>query len=154
MGRDMKIESNHPADDLHLLRAGRATLPVAEPRVEAIMARDFVSLPAWFSAAQAGKVMRQAGKSCSLFAGPGGELLATLADLDAASPAKSAASCAAPLGPGIRVDASPAQALAVMDRHQLDRVPVVMGRLLVGIVTRDVVEACRPVSSTAARLAA
>jgi CBS domain-containing protein len=133
MGRDMKTQPTHQADDLQVLRDARASLPVSEPRVEELMARDFVSLPPWFSAAQAAKVLRQTGKSYALF---GGERLATALELEAGG-AKSAASCALPLGPALAVDVSLSQAWAVMERNRLPRVAVVLGRVLVGIVTRE-----------------
>ena len=131
----MKTEPTHHADDLQLLRDTRAPRPVSEPRVEELMARDFVSLPPWFSAAQAAKVLRQTGKSYALFAG---ERLATAVELEAGG-GKSAASCALPLGPALAVDVSSSQAWAVMERNRLPRVAVVLGRVLVGIVTREAV---------------
>ena len=57
MGRDMKTEPDHHADDLQLLRGNRGYPRAPEPRLEEVMGRDFVSLPAWFSAAQAAKVL-------------------------------------------------------------------------------------------------
>lgn len=131
----MKTEPTHHADDLQVLRDTRAQRPVSEPRVEELMARDFVSLPPWFSAAQAAKVLRQTGKSYALFAG---ERLATAVELEAGG-GKSAASCALPLGPALAVDVSSSQAWAVMERNRLPRVAVVLGRVLVGIVTREAV---------------
>lgn len=133
MGRDMKTQSIPLTDDLQLLRGALAALTAPEGRAEQVMERDFVSLPAWFSAAQAAKVLRQTGKSYALF---GGERLATAEQLEGGG-AKSAASCALPLGPAITVDTSLSQAWAVMERHRLDRLPVALGRVLVGIVTRE-----------------
>lgn len=133
MGRDMKTEPAHQADDLQLLRSSRGTQPAQQARVEEVMERDFVSLPGWFSAAQAGKVLRQTGKSYALF---GGQSMATVSELEAGG-AKSAASCATPLGPAILVDASVNHAWTVMEKAQLDRVAVVVGKVMVGVVTRD-----------------
>jgi CBS domain-containing protein len=155
MGREMKTELDHHADDLQLLRETRGAPPAPQPRVEEVMARDFVSLPPWFSAAQAGAVLRQTGKSYALFGGPGAERLATLGELQAASPLKSAASCATPLGPAIAVDASLAEALTVMNKRQLDRSAVVLGRVLVGIVAREaLIDRLPLVAGRAFRLAA
>jgi hypothetical protein len=139
MSRDMKTEPTHDADDLQLMRDARGAQLLPGPRVQAVMERNYVSLPAWFSAGQTASVLRQTGKSFALFGGPGGERLVTLAALEAVPPAKSACSCGSELGPGLAADASLDEALAVMERHQLDRVAVVMGRLLVGIVTRDAI---------------
>lgn len=129
----MKTETTPHTDDLQLLRSSRAAQPVSETRVEEVMARDFVSLPPWFSAAQAAKVLRQTGKSCALF---NGRLLATVTELEAGG-AKSAASCATPLGPAISVAASLDDAWAIMQRKRLERAAVVLGGVLVGIVTRE-----------------
>jgi CBS domain-containing protein len=133
MGRDMKTEATHHADDLQILRDTRAAQPAPQARVEQFMARDFVSLPPWFSAAQAGKVLRQTGKTFALFRG---ERLATAGELEAGG-AKSAASCARPLGPAIAVDASLEQAWNFLQKNRLDLLPVVLGRVLVGIITRE-----------------
>ena len=97
------------------------------------MERDFVSLPAWFSAAQAGKVLRQTGKSYALFAG---DRIATATELESGG-GKGAASCARSFGPAVGVDASWGEAWAVLERNRLDRVAVVLGRVLVGIITRE-----------------
>jgi len=149
MGRDMKTESTPHADDLQLLRSSRGAQRAPEARVEELMARDFVSLPPWFSAAQASKVLRQTGKSFALF---GGQSLATVAELEAGG-ARSAASCATPLGPVVAVEASLDYAWAVMERNRLDRVAVVLGRVLVGVVTREALAERRP-GRRAFRLAA
>ena len=141
----MKTEPDHHADDLQLLRGNRGYPRAPEPRLEEVMGRDFVSLPAWFSAAQAAKVLQQTGKSFALFAGAGGELLATRAELEATAPLKSAASCARPLGPAITIDASLDEAVTLMARRQLDSVAVVVGRLLVGILTRDAIAERLPI---------
>ena len=135
----MKTEPDHHGDDLQLLQGIRGALRAPEPRVEQLMGRDFVSLPAWFSAAQAAKILQQTGKSFALFAGPGGDRLATRAELEAVEPMKSAAPCATPLGPAITIDASLDEAVSLMGRRKLDRVAVVVGRLLVGILTRDAI---------------
>jgi|GEM_PF-3658578 len=129
----MKTETILPADDRQLWRGTPGSRRAAEPRVEELMERDFVSLPAWFSAAQAGKVLRQTGKSYALF---GGDRVATLRELEAGG-GKGAASCARPFGPAVAVDASWGEAWTVLERHRLDRVAVVLGRVLVGIVTRE-----------------
>ena len=144
MGREMKTESTSHDAELHLVRGRRFDQPTPGPRVEVLMSRDFVSLPPWFSAAQAAKVMRQTGKSHAVF---GGQRLATVAELEAGGPKsadRSAASCAAPFGPTITVDASLNEAWAVMEANHLDRVAVVLGRVLVGVVTRDALAAERP----------
>jgi len=145
----MKTETTPHADDLQVLRATRAALPATQLRVEELMARDFVSLPAWFSAAQAGKILRQTGKSYALF---GGDRLATAAELEAGG-AKGAASCARPLGPAVAIDASPHQVWSFLEKNRLDRVPVVLGRVLVGIVTREALAELLSTGSTL-RLAA
>ena len=129
----MKTEATHHADDLHILRGSRAAQPARQTRVEELMARDFVSLPPWFSAAQAGKVLRQTGKSFALFSG---QRLATMAELEAGGD-KSAASCARELGPALAVDVSLDQAWNFLQKNRLDRLPVVLGRVMVGIITRD-----------------
>jgi CBS domain-containing protein len=133
MGRDMKPESTDRTDDLQLLRSSRGVEPVLETRVEEVMERDFVSLPPWFSAAQAAKVLRQTGKSYALF---GGQMLAAVTELEAGG-AKSAASCATPLGPAVAVEASLGHAWGVMQNHHLGRIAVVLGQVLVGVVTRE-----------------
>lgn len=129
----MKIESTLHPDDLQLLRGARAAATTPALRAEDVMERDFVSLPAWFSAAQAAKVLRQTGKSYALF---GGERLATAAELEAGG-AKSAASCAFPLGPAVAVNSSLDRVWAIMQARRLDRLPVALGRVLVGVVTRE-----------------
>src|SRR3569833_952200 len=109
-GRDMKPESTDRTDDLQLLRSSRGVEPVLETRVEEAMERDFVSLPPWFSAAQAAKVLRQTGKSYALF---GGQMLAAVTELEAGG-AKSAASCATPLNPAVTDKTTQSQAKRVM----------------------------------------
>jgi len=136
----MKTDSIPPVDDLQLLRGARAAQTPPDLLAEHVMERDFVSLPAWFSAAQAAKILRQTGKSYALF---GGERLATTVELEGGG-GKSAASCAVPLGPAIAVDASLTQAWALMESHRLDRLPVALGRLLVGVVTRETLAAHLP----------
>ena len=108
------------------------------PCVAEAMSSDFISLPAWFPAEKAASVLRLKSKGFAFISGPGGQTsLVALEELDGAPVRKSVAWCVRPLGPTVAQDATLDDAVALMDRHAIDHVPVVMGRLLVGIVTRD-----------------
>ena len=133
MGRESKTEWNRDVRDRRPSgEDGRLPL-VNRTRVEDVMARSFVSLPAWFPAAKAAQVLRQTGKSFVLIGGPGGaQQMATLRELMTAPAEKSIAWCGSALGPDIAVDAGVDEALALMDRRGVDRVAVMLGKLLVG----------------------
>jgi hypothetical protein len=119
--------------------------------VDSLMTRSFVSLPSWFPADKAAAVLRQQGKEFALVTErTGGPALAHLRDLAAAPTNKSVLWRTTPLGravtPGARID----QALSLMDAHASDNLPVVVGGLIVGLLTRRALVAGLAQAPTAA----
>ena len=145
MKTEIRLERFHE----YLRGEGRALAAVEPLRVERVMTQDFVSVPSWFPADKAASVLRHTGKAFALVAGPRGDNhLASLNDLLTAPSTKSVGWCAKPLGPTVANDTTFDEAMELMDAHSLDRVAVVFGRLLVGIVTRDPDERRVPANRT------
>lgn len=142
-GRAMKIRHSN-------LDSIRPFVEAAPPsvRVDAHMARDFISLPSWFPAEKAAAVLRQQGRRFALVVNRAGATgLADVGQLAAAAPTKSVLWCARPLGRAVTSDALLDEALTLMTAAAVDHVPVTVDGLLVGILTREAALAGRSPAS-------
>ena len=112
--------------------------------LEAIVAGNFLTLPAWFPAAQAVKVLRHKGKSFALVEDRGGaRQVADVLSLEAAPAHKTLAWCATPLGPAIAPTTSLDEVSNLIEDSGAHRLPLLLGSVLVGIVTRTDAEQAR-----------
>ena len=110
----------------------------AGPRVAAIATPNALTLPAWFSAAQASAVLRLKSRSFVLIAGAQGIARVASRDRLAGAPAdQSVTGSAVPLGPGITPSTPVAVAVRRRDAHGTDHAAVVVGGAVLGIVTRE-----------------
>jgi hypothetical protein len=119
---------------------GRTRAHRSTPVVEWVMTDDWISLPGWFAAEQAANVLRCKGKMYAMFGGggqPASGGLARVDELEAAPAGKSALWCARPFGPAVNQETTLDEAATLMDEHAVDRLPVVLGRLVIGVVSRD-----------------
>ncbi len=141
MSREMKTHSIvEPWTGKERGTPGRAHASRATPLVEWVMTDDWMSLPAWFPADKAAQVLRCKGKTYAMFGGggqPASGGLARVDELEAAPAGKSAVWCARPFGPAVNQETTLDQAATLMDEHAVDRLPVVFGRLVIGVVSRD-----------------
>lgn len=117
--------------------AAGATLTVGD----VVTRPNAMSLPAWFTSAQACAVLRLKGQSFALFTDAcGGVRVASLARLGAA-PAEQALVCSsAPLGPRVAPATPLADALQVMDAQRVDHVTVARGGVMIGVLGRPEAE--------------
>ena len=115
---------------------------VAAPGVASAVERGSISLPAWFPVDKAASILR-AGAAAFAFVtdrtGIAGT--ASLAELERAPRTKSVSYVAIPLGRELPLDASPEGALARMVAEGLEHLPIAIGGIIVGIVTRAAVTA-------------
>jgi hypothetical protein len=120
----------------------RTSASVANPGIASAVERESVSLPSWFPVDKAASILR-AGAATFAFVtdrtGIGGT--ASLAELERAPRTKSVSFVAIPLGRALPLDTSPEEALARMADAGLEHLPIEVGGLIVGIVTRTAVTA-------------
>ena len=108
------------------------------PRIAEVAIPNAITLPAWFSSAQACAVLQLKARSFVLIAGAHGiDRMAPRAGLAAAPPEQSITGSAVPLGPGVTPSTSVAEAVRLMDHHATDHVAVVVASAVLGIVTRE-----------------
>ncbi|HEX2656972.1 MAG TPA: hypothetical protein VHU40_01815 [Polyangia bacterium] len=99
--------------------------------------RNCVSLPAWFPADKAAAVLRHQKKQFALLADQQGVTrVASLDQLTHAPATKSVLWCGRPLGPAVAPATSPEEALRLLDAHPEAFLPVVLGGVVLGILTR------------------
>ena len=108
------------------------------PRVAEVAIPNAITLPAWFTSAQACAVLQLKARSFVLIAGAQGiDRVASRARLASAPPQQSITGSAVPLGPGVTPSTSVAEAVRLMDDRPADHVAVVVAGAVLGIVTRD-----------------
>jgi hypothetical protein len=127
-----------PKDTFGRLAATKRGTENAEVlRAGAVASQNFVSLPSWFPVDKASAVLRLKGKLFALTADERGiAYVAHLDQLTAAPSAKSLRWCAVPLGPAVAPATPLEQASQLMDRHASTCVPVVMGGVVLGVLSR------------------
>jgi len=112
--------------------------PAEGPRIAEVAIPNAITLPAWFSSAQACAVLQLKARSYVLMAGAQGiERVASRESLAAAPPQQSITGSAVPLGPGVTPSTPVAEAVRLMDSRVADHVAVVVAGAVLGIVTRD-----------------
>lgn len=118
----------------------RKTL-LASPGIAPAVKRALVSLPAWFPAGQAAAVLRHHAAAFAFVTDRAGiSGTASLEDLAAAPRTKSVSFVATPLGHALSIDSTATEALASMRRQGHSHLPVVVGGLIIGMVTREALE--------------
>jgi predicted transcriptional regulator len=130
-------------------------IPRANPGITSAVEHQLVSLPAWFPAEKAAAILRHHATSFAFVtdrAGISGTV--SLADVATAPQTKTVSWIARPLGQAIPLDTTVAEALASMHHQALDHLPVAVGGLIIGIVTRAALTAIAPVEPSARPLAA
>jgi len=116
----------------------RETAQAEGPRIAEVAIPNAITLPAWFSSAQACAVLQLKARSFVLLAGAQGlDRVAARARLAVAPPQQSITGSAVPLGPGVTPSTSVAEAVRLMDERSADHVAVVVAGAVLGIVTRD-----------------
>ena len=116
--------------------------PPTEQCAGALASRRFVKLPSWFTAANARRVMKAKGVEHALVE-ERGRIIGSVAwtKLGEAHGAEALASRLSATTASVAVEASPDEALAVMQAHDTDCLPVVAEPFLIGVVTRAALEA-------------
>jgi len=116
------------------------------PRIAEVARPNAVTLPAWFSSAQACAVLQLKARSFVLIAGAHGiDRVASRARLASALPQQSITGSAVPLGPGVTPSTSVAEAVRLMNDRAADHVAVVVAGAVLGIVPRE--DAARALAS-------
>lgn len=120
------------------------------PRVGDFVADGAVSVPPWFTSAQALAVLRLKARSFVLVSGPGrgSGRVASRDRLAAAAPDQSVSGSSQLLGPAVTPLTTVAEALRMMDVAASDHAAVVVGGVVVGILSRA--EAARIMAAPAA----
>ena len=122
----------------HLPRNARVTSDNPLASAGSVACQNFITLPSWFSAAQGHAVLRLKGKLFALVSdAQGTQSIARVDDLAAAPAHKSLAWSMTALGPAV-ADVTPVdEALRIMDQHGATCVPVVLGGVVLGVLSRD-----------------
>jgi hypothetical protein len=116
------------------------------PRIAEVAIPNAITLPAWFSSAQACAVLQLKARSFVLMVGAQGiDRVASRGRLASAPPQQSITGSAVPLGPGVTPSTPVAEAVRLMDDRAADHVAVVVAGAVLGIVTRD--DAARALAS-------
>ena len=106
--------------------------------------RNCLSLPAWFPADKAAAVLRQQKKQFALLADHQGVTrVASLDELSQAPVTKSVLWCGRPLGPAVSSTTSADEALRTLEAHPGAFLPIVLGGVVLGILTRTSVAKIR-----------
>lgn len=99
--------------------------------------RNCVSLPGWFPADKAAAVLRHQKKQFALLADQQGVTrVASLEQLAHAPATKSVLWCGRPLGPAVAPTTSADEASRLLDDHPETFIPIVLGGVVLGILTR------------------
>jgi|GEM_PF-5597963 len=110
-----------------------------------------LTLPAWFPADKAAAVLRQQKKQFVLLADHKGTTrAASLDQLEQAPVTKSVLWCGRPLGPAVSTSTPRHEALRLMETHVHSYLPIVMGGVVLGILTRQALSAKSPTAVTSA----
>jgi CBS domain-containing protein len=115
----------------------RAPSPLPRgPRAGEIVARNVVTLPAWFPARKALAVLRLKKVDFALLSDArGAQAVALAEDLAAASPERPLSGCATALGPAISAQLPIDEVLSFMNRHAALHVPVLLGGVVLGLLS-------------------
>ena len=108
-----------------------------------------LTLPAWFPADKAAAVLRQQRKQFVLLADHKGTThAASLDQLEQAPATKSVLWCGRPLGPAVSTATPRHEALRLMETHVHSYLPILMGGVVLGILTRQALAANGPSAGT------
>lgn len=119
-----------------------STSTVSERHVAEVASARFVQLPSWFTVTSARRVMQAKGVGHALVEKSGRVVGSVAAGTLAGAPDQQpVARWMMASTASVSADATVDQALAILSSEATDCLPVVAGRMLVGVVTRDDLEA-------------
>jgi len=134
---ETRSEPGLGAGDARSATGGQRPAAAAMVRAGQLVERNVLTLPAWFPAAKAHAVLRLKRTPFALLADARGAHAVVHADeLATAAPERSLSGCATPLGPAISAQTPIDEALLFMNRHAALCLPVVMGGVVLGLLSR------------------